>query len=293
MATWQDLPPEIALRILQFVFASKRVTFRRRPRSDASHDTKLLSILTISKTFVDYNVVLGAMLESVDVVLYSVTELYKLGTHLGSHDKSALRYTAVIPNCSTYPAVGDLSLREIKSIFPGIKVIDLGDWRTPNFGTPTLNMSQHSMLYALSMQVANDSILPALPLPMPNPVKAVRATFNLEECRQGNMNMQEASTLMVTPWKQHSKRFDYPPGRPHLHDRDHDRDTWQKSLLVHGKGLQVEIKFWEAIDIQWIGQYVMRCSVSGHPGPLMERSWLNNAFRPVQHKRHVRSITAP
>ncbi|KAK5079694.1 hypothetical protein LTR70_009286 [Exophiala xenobiotica] len=258
MSTWQDLPPELTLRTLQFVFAGKRVTFRR---PNASHDPKLLSILTISKTFVGRDVVLGAMLETVDVVLYSVGELYKLGTYLSSHDKSALRYVAVTPNCEQYPAVGDLSLREIKGIFPGIKVIDLGDWHTPDAGIPILNVSQHSMLFPLSVQVAHDSTFFAFPTPMLDPAIATGATFNLEEeFQKGYLNIKEASRLMVTPWKRPSKRSDYRSGYWQLRDTNRDRHTWHKALLLHGQSLRVEIKLWKAINIYQDGLYVWRHS---------------------------------
>jgi len=281
MATLQDLPPELTVRILQFVFAGKRVTFRR---PSASHDPKLLSILTISKTFVGRDVVLDAMLESVDVVLYSIGELYKMGTYLSSHDKSALRYIAVTPNCERYPVVGDLSLREIKGIFPCLKVIDLGDWRTPNFGMPTLNVSHRSILYAPSVQIAYDSTFSTLPSPMRDRAKATGATFNLEEeYQKGYLDMKEASRLVVTPWKRPSKRSKFRSEYVHLQDtdrdRDRDRNTWQKSLLLHGKSLQVEIKFWKAIDVYQDGLSVRWHSVSKTPGPLTERSWLNNASR--------------
>jgi len=270
MATLQDLPPELTLRILQFVFAGKRVTFRR---PNASHDPKLLSILTISKTFVGRDVVLGAMLESVDVVLYSIGELYKMGTYLSSHDKSKLRYVAVTPNCERYPMVGDLSLGEIKSIFPGIRVIDLGDWRTSDAGIPVLNVSQHSMLFPLSVQVAHDSTFPALPSPMLDPAKATGATFNLEEeYQKGYLNMKEASRLMVTPWKRPSSRSNIQSRHLHLQDRHCDRNIWQKSLLLHGKSLQVEIEFWKAIDVYQDGLSVCWHSVCKISGPLTERS---------------------
>jgi len=104
MATWHDLPQELLVSILQYIFAGKRVTFRRRPRVNDPHATKLLSILTVSETFIGRNVVLGAMLESVDVVLYSVTDLYKLGALLGSHEKRALRSVAVKTDCLQVPS---------------------------------------------------------------------------------------------------------------------------------------------------------------------------------------------
>lgn len=265
MPTWKALPPELTLRILQFVFAGKKVTFRR---SNTTHDTTLLSVLTVSKTFVDRDVVIGAMLESVDVVLDSVMELYKMGTYLISYDKSALRHI-VTPNCEGYPRVGHLSLQEIKGIFASIKVIDFGDQWTKSRGMPSLNVSHHSMLYALSMQAADDSVLFAARSLSPKPAKATSVTFNFEEeCRKGYLNMREASTLMVAPWKRRSQDPRMQPQVARVR-KTCERDAWQKSLLIHGKDLQVEIKFWQAIDIEWGWRRATRHSVSVHRGSLM------------------------
>lgn len=290
MATWHDLPQELLVSILQYIFAGKRVTFGRRPRATDPHATKLLSILTVSKTFINHDVVLGAMLDGVDVVLYSIIDLYKLAV-FGKHDKRALRSVAVTTDCLVYYAANNLSLREVKCKFPGIQVIDLGNWQDFEHSIPALNVSKHSVLFALDIysrnmqakldaQAAQNRTFPAQPSSMSDPVGPARGIFNLEEeCRHGYMDMQEASTLIVKTWEPLPPRL-YP--RPKYHHPGPAyirRNAWLKSLLVNSKSLQVEIKFWRAIDIRYYGQNLWRVSVSKISSPLEEEPRLKDVFR--------------
>lgn len=136
MADWFDLPTEIRLQILEYMF-SKNVCFvGQSPFTKASHiipqrQYQMPLVLLVSKNFVDRDELYRAMLQASSVKLHTPADVYKIANSLRP---SVLPYVRTIILPRKTPNLGrgfDPSLRQIKSLLPQLKHIILHDRLEP------------------------------------------------------------------------------------------------------------------------------------------------------------------
>lgn len=224
MAVWTDLSAEIRLCIVSYVFQGRMVAHTSFYDKQSHRLTKVLSdltaIATVAKDFVVLPEAVVAMLQSANISLTKISDIYKLHAALDRDQRGSIR-SLRLHNCLAPPEYADLGLKQLKDYFPGLRTVDLGDWShldyyfnpDPGYGDHRefkLTISYQSKI-AMYIFLKESPWLYCPDLPQEYPIrdrfwpslsrKEARDTFDsATELRDGCIPDRDARSLLARYW---------------------------------------------------------------------------------------------